>query len=153
MSFLQSRTHTAAQGIGKAVPRKEDERLLQGKGCYGDDINLSGQAYGIMVRSPHAHARIASIDASDALAMPGVIAVLTGKDAAADDLKPFPFRPISPNRHEVPLRETMPLDPYFPLPADAAHYVGEGVALVIAESLTLAKDAAERVVVDYDELP
>src|SRR5207244_6037934 len=69
------------------------------------------------------------------------------------DLKPFPFRPISPNRHEVPLRETRPLDPYFPLPADAAHYVGEGVALVIAESLTLAKDAAERVVVGYEPLP
>ena len=62
MSFVQSRTQTARHGIGKAVPRKEDERLLQGKGCYGDDFNLSGQAYAIMVRSPHAHARIASID-------------------------------------------------------------------------------------------
>src|SRR5437762_4296477 len=153
MSFVQSKTQTAPQGIGKAVPRKEDERLLQGKGCYGDDFNLSGQAYAIMVRSPHAHARIGSIDASEALATPGVIAVLTGRDAKQDGLKPFPFRPISPNPHEVPLKKTKPLDPYFPMPADVAHYVGQGVALVVAESVMLAKDAAERVVVDYEELP
>src|SRR5438105_875073 len=153
MSILQSRSQTAAQGIGKPVPRKEDERLVEGKGCYGDDFNLSGQAYAIMVRSPHAHARIASIDASEALATPGVIAVLTGRDAKQDGVKPFPFRPISPNPHEVPLKETRPLDPYFPLSAEIVRYVGEGVAFVIAENLMAAKDAAEHVVVDYAPLP
>ena len=152
MSFVQSRTQTARQGIGKAVPRKEDERLLQGKGCYADDFHLSGEAYASVVRSPHAHARIRSIDASEALAMPGVIAVLTGQDAAHDGLKPVPFRPVSPNPHEVQLKATF-LAPYPLLPTDKARFVGQAVAMVVAESVAAAKDGAERVVVDYDPLP
>ena len=78
MSFLQSRTNLGPQGIGKPVARKEDDRLLRGEGRYTDDFNLPGQAYASVVRSPHAHARIRSIDTSEALAMPGVLAVLTG---------------------------------------------------------------------------
>ena len=74
-------------GIGDAVRRKEDLRLLTGRGCYSDDFNFPGQAYGAALRSPHAHALIRSIDTAAARAMPGVLAVLTGEDAAADGLK------------------------------------------------------------------
>src|SRR3989442_1159016 len=152
MSFLQSRTQSARQGIGKPVPRKEDDRLLQGKGCYADDFNLSGQAYASVVRSPHAHAQILSIDGSAALSMPGVLALLTGHDAVHDGLKPIPSRPISPNPHEVPLKASF-LAPYPLLPTDKARFVGQAVAIVVAETATAAKDAAEQVIVDYEPLP
>ncbi len=104
MSFLQSRTHSARQGIGKPVPRTEDARLLVGQGRYSDDFSLPGQAYACLVRSPHAHARIRRIDGAPALAAPGVVAVLTGEDAAGDGLGPIPHRPVPANPHEVPLR-------------------------------------------------
>jgi len=73
-------------GIGDAVRRKEDLRLVTGDGCYSDDFNFPGQAYGAVLRSPHAHARIRSIDVVQARGMPGVLAVLTGQDARADGL-------------------------------------------------------------------
>jgi carbon-monoxide dehydrogenase large subunit len=152
MSFLQSRTKDALQGIGKPIPRKEDERLLQGKGCYTDDVHLPGETYASVVRSPHAHARIRSIDAKAALDMPGVLAVLTGHDALRDGLKPVPYRPVTPNPHEVQLKASF-LAPYPLLPADKVRFVGEAVALVVAESVMKAKDAAEHVVVDYEPLP
>jgi carbon-monoxide dehydrogenase large subunit len=152
MSFLQSRTQRAPEGIGKPVARKEDARLLQGKGCYTDDFNLPGQAYASMVRSPHAHARIRSIDAAAALALPGVLAVLTGEDAVRDGLKPIPFRPVTPNPHEVPLNASF-LAPYPLLPVDKARFVGQALALVVAETAMAAKDAAERVTVEYEPLP
>ncbi len=152
MSFLHSRTQAAREGIGRPVPRKEDDRLLRGGGCYSDDVTVAGQACACMVRSPHAHARILAIDAAEALAMPGVIAVLTGRDALQDGLKPIPYRPISPNPHEVRL-EAIFLAPYPPLPADKARYVGQAVAMVVAETLAAAKDAADRVAVDFEPLP
>jgi carbon-monoxide dehydrogenase large subunit len=152
MSFLHSRTQHALEGIGKPVTRKEDARLLQGGGCYTDDFNLPGQAYASVVRSAHAHARIRSIDASQARAMPGVLAVLTGEDVARDGLKPIPFRPVTPNPHEVQLKASF-LAPYPLLPADKARYVGQALALVVAETAMAAKDAAERVSVDYEPLP
>ncbi|HJY74979.1 MAG TPA: hypothetical protein VKE95_00025, partial [Burkholderiales bacterium] len=124
MSFLHSRTQQAREGIGKPVTRKEDARLLRGAGCYTDDFNLPGQAYASVVRSPHAHARIRSIDASRAAAMPGVLAVLTGEDVARDGLKPIPFRPVTPNPHEVQLKASF-LAPYPLLPADKARFVGQ----------------------------
>jgi carbon-monoxide dehydrogenase large subunit len=152
MSFLQSRTRHAGHGIGKAVARKEDDRLLQGKGCYTDDFNLPGQAYAAVVRSPHAHAQIRSIDTKQALDMPGVLAVLTGHDAAHDGLKPIPFRPITPNPHEVRLHASF-LAPYPLLPPDKARFVGQAVAIVVAETVMAAKDAAEHVAVEYEVLP
>src|ERR1700730_14076908 len=76
--------------IGQALPRKEDARLLTGGGRYSDDIDLPGQAYATFVRSPHAHAHILAVDTAAARAMPGVLAVLTGADAAADGLSPIP---------------------------------------------------------------
>jgi hypothetical protein len=80
--------------IGAPVVRKEDAELLTGQGRFSDDVNLPGQAYAVMVRSPHAHARIRGIDGAAAMAVPGVIAVLTGADAIKDGLKPIPHRPI-----------------------------------------------------------
>jgi aerobic carbon-monoxide dehydrogenase large subunit len=152
MSFLQSRTRRAREGIGKPVARKEDARLLQGKGCYTDDFNLPGQAYASMVRSPHAHARIRSIDAAAALALPGVLAVFTGEDAVRDGLKPIPFRPVTPNPHEVRLNASF-VAPYPLLPVDKARFVGQALALVVAETAMAARDAAERVTVEYEPLP
>jgi carbon-monoxide dehydrogenase large subunit len=156
MSFLDSRTSSARQGVGKPVPRREDERLITGRGCYSDDFSLPGQVYAVLVRSPYAHARIRGIDAADALATAGVIAVLTGRDATHDGLKPIPYRPISPNPHEVPLknRDGSPvfLAPYPALSLDTARFVGAAVAVVVAETVAAAKDAAERVVVDYEPL-
>src|SRR2546425_7114850 len=157
MSFLSSRTRSARQGFGKPVLRQEDPRLLTGQGCYSDDFNLPRQAYACMVRSPHAHARIRRIDAAGALQTAGVIAVFTGEDATADGLRPIPHRPVPANPHEVPLksRDGSPffIAPHPPLPADRARFVGEAVAMVIAETPAAARDAAERVVVAYDPLP
>ena len=157
MSFLQSRTHSARQGIGKPVPRAEDARLLVGQGRYSDDVSLPGQAYACLVRSPHAHARIGRIDSAAALVVPGVVAVLTGADAAGDGLGPIPHRPVPANPHEVPLksRDGAPffIAPHRPLPVDRARFVGEAVALVIAETPAAARDGAERVRVDWEPLP
>ncbi|HEV3348790.1 MAG TPA: hypothetical protein VHC93_16980, partial [Methylomirabilota bacterium] len=104
MSFLQSRARSAREGFGKPVLRKEDARLLVGAGCYSDDVNLPGQAYACFVRSPHAHARIGRIDTTAALAIPGVIAVLTGEDAVADRMKPLTHSPMPGNPHEEMVR-------------------------------------------------
>jgi carbon-monoxide dehydrogenase large subunit len=136
--------------IGQPLPRKEDDRLLSGRGCYADDWTLPGEAHAVVVRSPHAHARIRGIDVAPAAASPGVLAVLTGRDATADGLQPIPFRPISPNPHEVPLKGRFP--PFPVLPADVTRFVGEAVAVVVAETRALARDAAERVAVDYEPL-
>jgi carbon-monoxide dehydrogenase large subunit len=156
-SFLDSRTRAAADGVGRPVRRKEDARLLTGTGCFGDDVNLPGQVYACFVRSPYAHARIGGIEAAAALAVPGVLAVLTGADAAADGLQPIPHRPVPTNPHEVPLRSrdgsAFFLAPHAPLPADRVRFVGEPVAVVLAESAAAARDGAERVVVAWDPLP
>ena len=157
MSFLNSRTRSAPQGFGKPVRRREDLRLLTGKGCYSDDFNLPGQAYACMVRSPHAHARLRHIDGAGAMKVPGVIAVLTGGDAAADGLRAIPHHPVPTNPHEVPLKSRDGSDffiaPHAPLPTDRARFVGEAVALVIAETPAAAKDGVARVSVDYEPLP
>ncbi len=143
--------------IGAHVRRKEDARLVTGRGAFGDDINLPGQAYAAMVRSPHAHARIRSIDTRAALKTPGVLAAFTGADVARAGLRPMPHRPVPTNPHEVPL--TSPdgsafyVAPHPALPVDRARFVGEPVAIVIAESAAAARDGAERVVVDWEPLP
>src|SRR5215831_7069544 len=103
MSFLTSRSREAARGFGRPVPRREDARLVAGRGRFTDDVNLAGQVHAAFVRSPHAHARIRSIDPARAQAMPGVVVVLTGKDAEADGLGPIPHRPVPTNPNEHPL--------------------------------------------------
>src|ERR1700675_3388594 len=94
---------SANAGIGKPVLRKEDARLLTGSGRFSDDVNLPGQACAAMLRSPHAHARILAIDAVQALAVPGVLAVLTGADALRDGLKSIPHRPFSASPPDIRL--------------------------------------------------
>jgi aerobic carbon-monoxide dehydrogenase large subunit len=158
MSLLQSRTRTAAQGFGKPVRRVEDQRLVTGRGCYSDDFNLPGQAYAAFVRSPHAHARIVSIDTAAALKVPGVITVLTGADVAADGLHPMPHRPVPANPYEPQLRNRNGAEhfiaPHPPLPTDGrVRLVGEAVAMVIAETAAAARDGAEAVSVEYEPLP
>ena len=137
--------------------RKEDLRFVTGQGCFSDDVNLPGQAYAVMVRSPHAHARIRSIDAGKALAVPGVIAVLTGRDLLADGVKPIPHRPFSPHPADIPLVNTdgspMFTAPHYPLAIDKVRHVGEALAIVIAETVAAAKDGSEWVNVDYELLP
>jgi carbon-monoxide dehydrogenase large subunit len=157
MAFLESRARMGREGIGKPVPRTEDRRLITGRGRYSDDVSVPGQAYACMVRSPHAHARIAGVDAAGARTVPGVIAVLTGRDALADGLQPIPHRPVPTNPHEVPLRSrdgsAFFIAPHPLLPVDRARFAGEAVAVVIAETPAAARDAAERVTVDYEPLP
>src|SRR5215472_5001073 len=144
--------------IGEPVVRKEDAELITGQGRFSDDVNVAGQAYAVMVRSPHAHARIRGIDVVAAMAVPGVIAVLTGADAIEDGLKPIPHRPImGPPDITLGKRDASDkfLSPHRVLPndKDKARFAGEAVAMVVADSLAAAKDAAERVAVDFEPLP
>jgi carbon-monoxide dehydrogenase large subunit len=143
--------------IGDSVVRKEDRRLLTGQGNYSDDVGLDGQAYAVMVRSPHAHARILSIDKTAALAVSGVLAVLTGDDALADGLRPIPHNTAPSSPPDIALINRDGSDhattPHYILPADKARYAGEAVAMVIGDSLAAARDGADAVVVDYEPLP
>ena len=143
--------------IGKPLPRKEDERLVTGKGRFTDDFNLDGQAYAAMVRSPHPHARIVAIEAAAAKSMPGVLGVFTGADCAADRLGPIPHDPVPKTKYDMKL--TVPgggavfAGPHALLPADKVRHVGEAVAMAVAETKAQALDAAEAVIVRYEELP
>jgi aerobic carbon-monoxide dehydrogenase large subunit len=144
-------------GIGQPVRRREDLRLVRGGGRYTADENLPGQVYVAMLRSPHAHARIRSIATGKAKAAPGVLAVFTGADVAAGGLKPIPHKPWSPHPAEAVLRNKSgepPFEaPHCALPADKAHFVGEAVAMVVAETVNAAKDGAELIEIDYEVLP
>jgi carbon-monoxide dehydrogenase large subunit len=156
MSFLESRETIAPKGIGKSVPRREDARLLTGRGQYADDFSLPGQVYAYVLRAPHAHARIAGIDVTAASATPGVFTVLTGSDAVADGIGPIPHSPVPTNPHEVPLksRDGSPffVAPHPALARETVRYVGEPIAVVVAETLAQAMDAAELVAVAYEPL-
>ncbi|MGH7094798.1 MAG: xanthine dehydrogenase family protein molybdopterin-binding subunit, partial [Stellaceae bacterium] len=143
-------------GIGQPVRRKEDRRLVTGRGRYVDDFSLSGMAHAVVVRSPHAHARIVAIDTAAARAAPGVLAVLTGADYRADRLGPIPHAAGLMNRPDLQVRlpAGKPITTrHEPMPADIVRVVGEPVALVAAETIAAAKDAAELVEVSYDLLP
>jgi len=129
--------------------RLEDERMLKGAGRYVSDWALAGQAYGHFLRSDRPHARIASIDAAEALRMPGVIAVLTGEDVAAAGHKPMPAAAPMKGRGGAEQK----LTPRYSLARGKVRYVGEPVALVVAGSAAQAQDAAEAIAVEYEELP
>jgi carbon-monoxide dehydrogenase large subunit len=134
--------------IGQSVRRLEDPRLIQGFGRYSDDVNLPHQAYAVVVRSPHAHAALRSIDTSAARKAPGVLAVLTGADLAADKLGDLPTDKTRKRRDGAPAFAT-------PRPALArgrVRHVGEPVALVVAATIEQAVDAAELVAIDYEPL-
>ncbi len=145
------------KAIGQPLRRKEDLRLLTGKGRFTDDFSLDGQAYAVMVRCPHPHARIRPIDAAAARALPGVLGVFTGQDCIADGLKPIPHEPVPKTKYDMKLKPPSGkegfLGQHMLLPADKARHVGEAVAMVVAETEEQALDAAEAVQVDYDELP
>lgn len=134
--------------IGEAVKRKEDYRFLTGSGQYVDDITLAAQSYAVFVRSPHAHARINSIHTDEARQAPGVLAVFTGDDVAADKINGLPCGWLITSTDGTPMKEP----PHPILAQGKARFVGDHVAMVIAETLEQAKNAAELVDVDYDVL-
>ena len=147
----------SAGEIGAPRPRVEDRRLLTGEGRFTDDAAPGGAARAFVVRSPHAHARIRRIDTARAAAHPGVLAVLTGADAAADGMRPIPHDPEWTGPPDVELRLPdgfeVAVTPNLPLPVDTVRYCGEAVALVVAETAADAADAGELVEVDYEPLP
>lgn len=145
----QDDAHLLKFGIGQAATRKEDLPLIRGEGRYTDDVNVEGQAYAAMVRSPYAHGTIRTIDASEALAMPGVLAVFTGADLAAAGYRANPPGVSVKNGDGTPMRWPA----WHPVPADKVRHVGEPVAFVVAETAALARDAADTIVVEIDELP
>ncbi|WP_029003917.1 xanthine dehydrogenase family protein molybdopterin-binding subunit [Azorhizobium doebereinerae] len=135
--------------IGAPVRRKEDHRFITGKGRYTDDMNRPGQTQAYFLRSPHAHARIRAIDTTAAAAMPGVVAILTGADLAADGVGDLICGWMIHSVDGTPMR----MGSHPALAKDTVRYVGDHVAVVIAETLNAAKDAAAAVEVDYDVLP
>ncbi len=137
------------QWIGKPMRRIEDAKLLSGQGRFTDDVSLDAQVHAAFTRSPHAHARIARIDTAAARAAPGVIAVYTGADILAAGIAPVPFTQM----HKRPDGKDMSVPPRHALTAGVARFVGDAVAMVVAETRDQARDAAELVDVDWDDLP
>jgi carbon-monoxide dehydrogenase large subunit len=135
--------------LGRAVPRTEDFQLLRGHGRYTDDITLPRQSYLYVLRSPHAAARIVSIETDAAAAAPGVLAVLTGEDAAAEGFGTFASRV----QRKRPDGSPNFVPPYRLLARDRVHHVGEPVVAIVAETLAEARDAAELIEIDWDVLP
>ena len=138
-----------SQWIGKPVRRLEDQHLMTGRGKFTDDVSLPNQSYAAFARSPHAHARIVRIDTAEARKAPGVIAVITGADLIADGVGQMPFSGM----HKRPDGSPITAPPRYPLTADAARYVGHPFAMIVAETRNQAKDAAELVEVEWEELP
>ena len=143
--------------IGQPLLRKEDHRLLIGKGLFSDDVSMNGQACAVMVRSPFPHAWITRVNGEAASAMPGVLGVFSGQDCLDDGLRPIPHTPVPSTRYDMKL--TAPgggaifIGPHQLLPVDKVRHVGEAVAMVVAETHSQALDAAEVVEVEYEELP
>ncbi|HEV2336757.1 MAG TPA: molybdopterin cofactor-binding domain-containing protein [Stellaceae bacterium] len=135
-------------GIGQPVRRVEDRRFLTGRGHYLDDIDRPRQAHAVMLRSPYAHARIRAID-TKAAAGPGVLAVFTGAELAGDGIGTIPCLSGVANRDKSPM--AMPQRPTIAI--DRVRHVGDTVAMVVAETASIAQDAAERIAVDYEPLP
>src|SRR3989442_8584543 len=138
----------SATGIGAAVRRKEDQRFVTGKGHYTDDVNRAGQCYAYFLRSPHAHAKIKKIDTSVAAAMPGVLAVLTGAELAADKIGNLICGWMITSKDG----SQMKMAPHPALAHGKANCVGDALAVIVAETLAQAKDAAEKIKVDYEVL-
>src|SRR5215211_96034 len=136
-------------GIGQPVRRVEDRRFITGRGRYLDDVARPHQVHAAMLRSPHAHARIAAVDSAAAAAAPGVLAVLTGADLARDGVGAIPCVSALQNRDGSP----MALPPRPAIVQDRARHVGDIVAMVVADSAAAARDAAELIAVDYEPLP
>jgi aerobic carbon-monoxide dehydrogenase large subunit len=143
-------------GIGSSPRRREDHRLLTGAGSFGDDFALPRQTFAAIVRSPHAHAILRRIEIKRACGLSGVLAVLTAADYLADGLKPLIHSPFTVSPPDITLRnrdgKAVFIAPHYPLALDRVRFVGEGVALVVAETLTTAREVAELVEVEYEPL-
>src|SRR6201986_3736965 len=137
------------EGIGASVVRKEDRRFITGKGKYVDDIKLLGMTFAQFVRSPHAHARVKSIDTTEALKMPGVIAVLNGQQLVEDKVGNLICGWAITSKDGSPMK----MGAWPAMAPETVRFVGQAVAVVIAETKNQAKDAPEAVVVNYEELP
>src|SRR5918995_1569441 len=140
---------SARFGASRSQKRLEDDRLLEGKGLFSDDRVFPRQAWLVLVRSPHAHARIGSIDLSDAKERNGIIAAWSMADLRADGVKHIPFPPLFKRADGSP----MAAPPRTPLAEGKVFYVGQPVAAIVAETRQQAQDAADLVVVDYEDLP
>ncbi|MBK5959179.1 carbon monoxide dehydrogenase [Rhodoplanes elegans] len=145
----QTPSGSSATGIGAPVRRKEDFRFVTGNGRYTADIDRPGQAILHFLRSTHAHARIVRIQAGHASRLPGVLAVITGQDLAADKLGPLVCGWMIHSTDGSPMK----MAPHPALPVDRVRYVGEPVVAIVAQTIEQARDAAEAVVIDYEELP
>jgi carbon-monoxide dehydrogenase large subunit len=139
----------STSGIGAAVRRREDRRFITGKGHFTDDVSRAGQTCAHFVRSPHAHARIRSIDAAAAATMPGVVAVLTGADLKADKIGNLICGWMITSKDGSPMK----MAPHPALAHEKVNHVGDAVAVIVAETLLQAKDAADKVRIEYDLLP
>jgi carbon-monoxide dehydrogenase large subunit len=156
----ESHGHRREPYIGRPMPRLEDFRLITGQGRYTDDVAFAGQAHAAFVRSPHPHARILGIDAAPALALAGVLAIYTAADYAAAGGRGIKHFALPADAHDVkkPSFHDWRGSPAFDMPqpvlaTDRARYVGEPVAMVVAETAALARDAAERISIRYEPLP
>jgi len=136
------------EGIGASVKRKEDRRFITGKGRYVDDIKLVGLTHAQFIRSPHAHAKVKGIDSSEAMKMPGVVAVLTGLQIVDDKVGNLICGWAITSKDGSPMK----MGAWPAMAPETVRFVGQAVAVVIAETKNQAKDAAEAVVVDYEEL-
>ena len=136
-------------GVGQGVSRVEDARLLRGEGRFSDDIHADGEVYGYLLRSPHAHAEIAKIDTADAAALPGVLAIYTAEDLTAAGIGDIPCLTPIKGKGGSPIATP----PHPVLARGRVRHVGDPLAFVVAESLHQARDAAEQIWVDYEELP
>jgi len=142
MSITEERTNNV---IGQRMLRREDPALLTGEAKFVNDLAIPGALHLAVLRSPYAHARIVSIDVSDAASMPGVVAVYTGKDLHSTWAAPMPCAwPVTPD---------MKNPAHYPLAIDKACYVGDGVAAVLATSETASRDALDAIDVVYEPLP
>src|SRR5258706_13738887 len=137
------------EGIGAGVVRKEDRRFITGKGCYVDDIKLVGLTHAHFIRSPHAHARIKSIDTSEAMKMPGVVGVLIGQELVDDKIGNLICGWAITSKDGTGMK----MGAWPAMAPETVRFAGQAVAVVIAETKNQAKDAAEAVVVNYEELP
>jgi carbon-monoxide dehydrogenase large subunit len=135
--------------LGQPITRREDRRFLTGRGRYADNTAPDDALAVLFVRSPHAHALIKGIDRRTALGLPGIIAIYTAEDTAADGLGHLPaiseIKDASGARHREP--------PHLPMPVGKVRHVGDIVAMIVADTLDQARDAAEALAVDYEELP
>src|SRR4051794_31452582 len=133
--------------LGRSINRVEDARFVRGRGRYVADLAVPNALHGIVVRSPHAHARIRSLDVDVARRMPGVAGVFIGSDLASDQIGPLPCAVT-----HIPMTSPLVVPPYHALARDVVRHVGDPIAFVIADSVESARDAAEAVVVDYEPL-